>query len=429
MNREPLLKPQPLSSPANLVLFLTWLLFGTYYLTRFNYSPVIPLLRADLGISNAQAGGLMSFFFVTYAIFQLPAGYLGDRFGPRKILTFGALVSIIGNLIFSQGSAFVVLSMGQLINGFGQAMGWNSAVKLVVNWFPRTRRGTAIGLFATCVTGGSSVGIRLSGFLGDRLGWRSSFIIAPVIMAIIALFFWTLVRDHPHEKGLADFEDEIHLEKQIDSDPRSRLSVVLSNRILWVVALVYFCLVYIQFGCLVWIPSFLKEGYGVSVDRASSISLLILLPGVLASPLGGYLSDYIFGGRRKPLILLGMAVLSGSAFLLSFGPSLTMAIILLAIVGLMILMPDILLAAYPSDILSRKLAATGMGFLATFTSIAGIITTPVSGMIVDLSHSYEALFFCFAIVALGGTVLTLFINEKEIQCSSSSRRPRLDLSC
>ena len=92
--------------------------------------------------------------------------------------------------------------------------------------------------------------------------------------------------------------------------------------------------------------------------------------------------------------------------------SITQAVVLLAVVGLMILMPDILLAAYPSDILSRKLSATAMGFLSTFTSAAGIITTPVSGKIVDLFHSYGALFFSFALVAFTGTVLTLFIHDK-----------------
>jgi OPA family sugar phosphate sensor protein UhpC-like MFS transporter len=353
----------------------------------------------------------MAFFFLAYTVFQLPSGYLGDRFGPRKVLTCGALVSIIGNFIFSQGSTFAVLAIGQLVNGVGQAVGWSSALKLVVSWFPRSKRATAIGLFATCVTGGSSVGIRLSGFLGDHLGWRSSFIIPPVMMAGVALVFWILVKDHPREKGLPDFEDEIDLERQIDSDSRSKISLVLTNRLLWSVALGYFCFVYVQFGCLVWIPSFLKDGYGMSVDRASTLSFLVLLPGVFASPLGGFLSDHWFGGRRKPLILLGMAVLSASAFLLSFGMNLTFAIVLLAVVGLMILMPDILLAAYPSDILSRKLSATGMGFLATFTSIAGIITTPASGKIIDLFDSYGAVFMSFGVVALVGTILTLLINE------------------
>ncbi len=386
-----------------------------YYVTRFNYSAVIPLVREDLGITNAQAGGLMAFFFVTYTIFQLPSGYLGDRFGPRKVLTFGALVSIVGNIIFSQGSSFAVLSLGQLVNGMGQAMGWSSAIKLVVSWFPRSRRATALGLFATCITGGSSVGIRLSGFVGDHLGWRSSFIILPAMMGIVALVFWILVRDRPIEKGLPEFEDELHLERQIESDPRSRLSVVLTNRTLWIVALVYFCFVYVQFGCLVWIPPFLKEAYAMSVDRASTISFLVLLPGVFASPLAGYLSDHFFGGRRKPLIILGLAVLSGSAFILFLRVGIGLAMVLLAIVGLMIVMPDILLAAYPSDIMSRKLTATATGFLATFTSMAGIITTPLSGKIVDLSGSYYAFFLSFAIVALAGTALTFFINEKAIR--------------
>ncbi len=401
-------------SPANSVLVLTWLFYGMYFFTRFNYSPVIPLLKTDLKISNAQAGGLMSFFFVTYTLFQIPSGYLGDRVGPRKALTLGAMISILGNLVFCQGSTFLTLAVGELINGLGQALGWNSAVKLVVSWFPRSRRATAIGLFATCITAGSSASIRLSGFLGDYLGWRSSFIIPPILMAIVAWIFWMFVKDHPRERGLPDFDDEIHLERQIENDPRSTLSIVLANRNLWVVASVYFCLVYVQFGCLVWIPSFLKESYSMTVDRASAISFLVLLPGVFASPLAGFVSDHWLGGRRKPLILLGMAVLSGSALVLSLGVSFFFAKVLLAIVGLMILIPDVLLATYPSDILTRKLAATGMGFVVTFTSMSGIITTSVSGKIVDIFNSYWALFFSFALMAAAGTVLTLFIREKGI---------------
>ena len=150
----------------------------------------------------------------------------------------------------------------------------------------------------------------------------------------------------------------------------------------------------------------------MSVSRASALSLLVVLPRVSASPIGGCLSNYWFGGRRKPLVFLGMAVLSGSAYVLSLGVNLTLAFVLLAILGLMILLPDILLAAYPSDILSRKLAATGMGFLTTFTSTAGIITNEVSGKVADLVGIWEVVFFSFGTVALLGAILTLFIDEK-----------------
>lgn len=149
----------------------------------------------------------------------------------------------------------------------------------------------------------------------------------------------------------------------------------------------------------------------MSVNRASVVASLVLLPGIFASPLGGFLSDHYFKGRRKPLIIIGMAVLSGACFLLGFDLDIELAVVVLAVVGLMILLPDVLLAAFPADILSRKLTATGMGFLATFTSAAGIVTTPLSGKIVDVFHSYGALFFSFAVVALAGMVVTMFISE------------------
>ena len=242
--------------------------------------------------------------------------------------------------------------------------------------------------------------------------------VPPAMMAAVLLFFWIVVRDHPGQRGLAAFEDEAELEKIIENDPRSRLMVVLSNRMLWTIALVYFCFVYVQFGCLVWIPAFLQESYALTVDRASTIAALVLLPGVFASPIVGFFSDHYFGGRRKPLLLLGMAILAVSTFLLSLGVNIILAASLLAVVGLMIIMPDILLAAFPSDILSRKLAATGMGFLTTFTSTAGIITTPLSGKIVDVFHSYGAVFLSFAIAALAGTIFTLFIREKRIHSNT-----------
>ncbi len=391
---------------------MTWLFYGAFYLTRFNFSPVIPLLRTDLDISNAQAGGLMSFFFLTYTVFQLPAGYTSDRFGPRRVLFFGALVSIAGNLMFSRGVTYAALAVAQLVNGAGQAVGWSSAVKMIVNWFPRSRRGTAIGLFATCVTGGSSLAIQLSGFLADNLGWRASFVAPSMIMAGIGLLFFMRVKDHPSEVGLPDFEDEAELEKRYNGSARSQFKSILSNRNLWVVAVVYFFFVYVQFGCLIWIPTFLVESYTLSVNTASTITFVILLPGVVASPLGGLLSDRVFKGRRKPLLAIGMAVLSAANCMLFFDLRLWLAGIVLAFVGLMILMPDVLLAAFPSDIFSRKLSGTAMGFLATFTSASGIVTTPLSGKIADLFQSYGAVFLSFGIVASCGMILTLFIHEK-----------------
>ncbi len=403
-----------LKGPAGRILFLTWLLFGLYYASRFNYSSVLPLIRADLALTNTRAGWLMALFFVAYTAFQLPSGYLGDRFGPRTILTVGALISITGNLIISQGTIFSLLAVGQVINGLGQAMGWNSALKLVVNWFPRARRATAIGFFATCVAAGSSFGIRFSGYLGDHFGWQSAFIVPPALLAAVTIVFWIFVRNNPSEKGLADFDDETQLESIPGNSAASNIRLVLTHPTLRAVALVYFCFVYVQFGCLVWIPTFLTEIYALSVDRASMIAAVVLIPGIFASPVAGFVSDHYFNGRRKPLLFIGLATLALTTFLLAIGIHLAPAIALLIVIGFMIVMPDILLATFPSDILSRKLSATGMGFLTTFTSLAGILTNVVSGRIADMFQSFNAVVFSFAIMAFIAAVLCLRIREKEI---------------
>jgi len=394
-----------------MILLLTWCLFAMYYASRFNYSPMIPLIKGDLGISNTHAGWLMACFFISYTVFQIPSGYIGDHFGPRKALTWGAIISIAGNLIFSQGASLGVLAAGQLINGLGQAMGWNSAVKMIVNWFPRSRRATAIGLFITCVTIGSSFGIRAAGYIGYHLGWRSAFTILPGLLGLTVLIFWAAVRDTPAEKGLPAFDDEAQLEQRIENDPRPKLILIISNKTLWVVGLVYFCFVYVQFGCLVWIPSFITETWGMTIDRASLVSSLVLLPGVFAAPLGGYLSDHYFKGRRKPLIVFGLVVLAVSCFALACGIGIHIGVVVLSVVGLMIIMPDILLASFPPDLFSRKLTATAMGFLATFTSTSGIVSTAISGKLVDLFGSFNVTFICFGAVAMLGALLACFIIE------------------
>jgi len=395
----------------HLVLLLTWWLFSMYYASRFNYSPVIPLIKDDLNISNTHAGWLMACFFLSYTAFQIPSGYIGDHFGPRKALTLGAAISIVGNLIFSQGASLTVLAAGQLLNGLGQAMGWNSAVKMIVNWFPRSRRATAIGFFITCVTIGSSFGIRAAGYIGYHLGWRNAFTILPGLLGLTVLIFWAAVRDTPAEKGLPEFDDEAHLEHRIENDPRPKLVMILSSKTLWMVGLVYFCFVYVQFGCLVWIPSFITETWDLAIDRASLVSSLVLLPGVFAAPLGGYLSDHYFKGKRKPLIIFGMGVLAASCFAMACGIGMHLGVLVLSVVGLMIIMPDILLASFPSDLFSRKLAATGMGFLATFTSTAGIVSTAISGKLADMYGSFSITFVCFGAVAMLGALLACFINE------------------
>jgi len=112
---------------------MSWMIYGLFYLNRLNIAPVIPLIREDLGLSFTQIGFITAVFYGFYAFTQLPAGYLGDRLGPRCIITLGGLISALSNLLFSRLADLHWLVSVYAINGVGQGGGWAPSGILLVN--------------------------------------------------------------------------------------------------------------------------------------------------------------------------------------------------------------------------------------------------------------------------------------------------------
>ena len=398
--------------PRNTALLLAWLLLGSFYLIRFNLSAAVPLLRQELGLSHSQAGLLMSFFFVPYLMMQLPGGFLGDTLGPRRVLFAGALISVVGNFFFSMGSVFFWLVVAQMINGLGQGPGMTSAVKLIVNWFPKASRATALGLFFTALALGSASAGVVSGYLGNHLGWRASFIYPPLLVLTVGVLLFAAVRDQPEDAGLASFDDEKAFEQELMAGGHSIVRIVLADRNIWIVSLSYICLCYVQVGFLMWLPSFLKEAYAMSVARAGFFAGVAILSGVVASPLGGFLSDRFFGGKRRRPIILEMVLLAAASAVSSFRLSFSFLLLPLVLIGLLIWLPDVLFTSLPADLFSRKMASTATGFMTSFGCLAAIIGVYASGLLVDLFKSYGPLFLSFALLAFLGTIGVCFVKER-----------------
>ena len=155
--------------PRYTVLVLMWLVYGCFYLNRLNFAPVIPLIMDDLKLSHAQVGLISALFFALYAAAQLPAGYLSDILGPKKIISLGGVISALANLFFSAVSNILYLIGAQSLNGLGQGGGWGPSVKLLNNWFPESERGRALGAFCTCVSIFTVLAYILAGYIGDRI--------------------------------------------------------------------------------------------------------------------------------------------------------------------------------------------------------------------------------------------------------------------
>ncbi|MDI7259536.1 MAG: MFS transporter [Thermodesulfobacteriota bacterium] len=403
------------SSPY-IILGLTWLVYGSFYLNRLNLAPVIPLIMGDLEISHTQIGLISTSFFVFYAIVQIPAGYIADIVGPKKIITIGAILSSIANFLFGTGQSLFHLILFQSLNGLGQSSCWGPSVKLVTNWFPFSQRGRAIGIYITCVSTFIMIAYGLSGSLGRYFGWRMSFIIPPIILLIVIFFFWWKVEDHPQEKIQVS-------NATIPISQERRLIFVIKHIPLRFTLISYFCLMMIRYSIIIWIPSYLHEVHHLDVMTAGMLSSVYPIMGLIAHPLGGYVSDVIFKGRRVPLIIFGLSGLSVFTMFLSQTTSMGWSLFLLGGMGFFDQFMSALYFTFAVDLLPRETVSTGSSFLNAGASLGSMLSISLSGLIIALFKSYHMLFVILSLIALIGILFTAFIKERsnKIKCSATMR--------
>jgi sugar phosphate permease len=184
---------QPSNRNADKILLVSAIHYEAYYLCRFNLAPVLPVLIAELGLAHSEAGALASMLFISYALILLPAGVLGDIVGPRVVITLGAVMSAVTNLLFSYSTSFRSMMILQFANGLGQGMAWGPLIRLMTNWYPRERMSFVMSLLS------------IPPALGPSLAWLEYFIkigaIAGLSSVILVMLlgqpriFYTMAKD------------------------------------------------------------------------------------------------------------------------------------------------------------------------------------------------------------------------------------------
>lgn len=396
--------------PRYTVLCMLWLVYGCFYLCRLNFAPLIPLIMEDLALSHTQVGLVSTLFLVFYSAAQFPVGYLSDRFGPRIVITTGAVISVAANIFFSFGNGLLYLTGLQSLNGLGQGGGWVPGVKLLNNWFSRAERGRILGLFGTCEPVFIVLAYILAGCLGKLFGWRSVFPILAMVLLPVSFLYWRIVADRPDRPGTEGFQPRTGTPAE-KSSSRAHLHVILSHQGVRMACVGFFGLLYISYCNLVWLPTYLYESYGLSVAKSGLLASLYPLAGLVARPLGGYLSDVTFNGRRKPLILTGMSCILLSTAFLAGTDRLGWAMILIIIIGFFDQLITPLFFALGLDLLPPELAGSGAGYLSAWGHLGSMVAMFLSGALVDRFGSYQPVFIALSILAAIGIAATLRIDE------------------
>lgn len=256
---------------------------------------IASLIRADLGLSLAQAGSFLSAYYIGPSLVSLPAGTLADRWGIKRLLVLGQVVIAAGLLAASMAGSYAALVALMITAGFGYGMLNPTSTKAVMGWSPPARRATLVGLKQVGLPFGGMVGAALLPALGVVFGWRAAVVVSAALIGAGALATLVMYRDPP---GAAL--------PPAPSGARGAMASVLTSRDLWLLAGATAVFAAMQTVWMSFLVLYLESAAGLTLLAASRYLALAQLGGMTGRVLFGVLSDRLLGGRRRlPLMLAG----------------------------------------------------------------------------------------------------------------------------
>lgn len=264
------------------------------YLDRVCIAAAGPAMQRDLGLSQTQWGWVVGIFALSYAIFEIPSGSMGDRIGPRRVLTrivlwWSAFTSLTGLV-----SSFPALLAVRFAFGAGEAGAYPNSSSSISRWFPIVERARAHGtVWMASRLGGALTPLLVYPIIA-AFGWRTCFYVFGFVGVIWCAVWYWWYRDLPSEKPgvtrteLAEIGEPT--EKAHHGLPWGK---VLQRGNLWKIMLMYHTYCWGSYFYLSWLHTYLAKGRGFAGDELKYYSMFPFLAGALGNLTGGWLSDVL----------------------------------------------------------------------------------------------------------------------------------------
>ncbi|MBI3370235.1 MAG: MFS transporter [Betaproteobacteria bacterium] len=352
----------------------------------------LPLIREDLQISFSQAGLLSVAATLTYALGQIPAGYLSDRFGPKRLFFIGILGSMLLSLLVGMVETFWLVLVFLAVSGVFRALLFVPGLALISSWFPPERRATALGLYTVGSFGGNIFLSLVGPSLANHFGWRVPFILFAVAGAFAAFLYLAFSREKPRP------------------GPRQKVGMLdafqlFRYKIMWICGAIQFVRLGAVMGFNFWLPSLLVADRGMTLQAAGLVTGMCAALTMFSNTLGGYVSDRL---KNPPLVIGGsLAILACTSVLLVLVEPIPALLVAVAVNSIFMQFYFGPLFVVPIEVLGQRVAGMSTGFSNFFANVGALVFAFALGVVKDRAGSFTWGFIGIGVACIIGVLLTI----------------------
>jgi MFS family permease len=377
------------------------------YIVRMAFSPLLEPVMAEFGLTHAEGGFLFSVFFYGYVAMQVPAGFLGDRFGRKRVLVIGILLVAGAALLTALSRTLAVLALARLLTGLAQGMYFANDRPIIAAATPPRRLALGQGVSFSGLGLGTALGVLAGGALGELMPWRHVFLVLVTLPLCSATLIGRFVPD-PVQTGRAAGARASGAE----------IAAVFRLRSLWLLGIAGMSPIWTQWLVGTWGPALFDE---IGVHELGRAALYASVFGIAAPPglfAVGALSDLLLrlrGTPRRTVVagcIAATAVLAASMgwIVQAQGPPWLLA---LAMFATSFCFWGAWAPAYAltAELAPRRAMGVAFGVLNSVAFMSSLVAPFVTGWIKDWSGSFAGGCYLAALLAIAAVPVALGVGS------------------
>jgi MFS family permease len=402
-----------LSNRWNRIIPAAFLMYTIAYIDRTNFSLAIPYLRKEFSLSAGEAALASGIFFAGYVLFQIPGGYMAQKWSAKRVIFWSMLVWGTAATLCGFAGSLQELLVYRFLLGVGEGGVWPATIVLLANWFVPQERARANGYWVLCQPAAIITSSPLSGWLLDHSDWRMMFIVQGLLPIFFAFVWWWAVEDKPslakwtRDPDVPPFPES----SSTTSEARPSQWEFLRDR-----NVLTFLVLNLAFGCgayglLIWLPSAIRS---LGVENNLLIGILTAMPYVFAG-FGAVLNSRLSDRARErrwhaatPCVIAGLALICG--FLLSSRVP-ALGLLLLCTTGAGIYATLGPKWALMTEILPRRTAGVALGLVNGVGNIGGFLGPYAVGALHDSTQSFAAGFVFLSLCLIVSGIMMLLVAK------------------